>query len=51
MDYIVRTIVENFFGFVIGEERWLDVPNLRFPEVIHINGSLGDAAAGYLTPE
>lgn len=41
MDYVVRTVVEAFFEFVIGEGKWLDAPNPRFPEVVHINGSSG----------
>lgn len=39
MDYIIRTLVETFFGFVLGEKEWLDIPNKSFPEVVHINGS------------
>lgn len=47
MDHIVRTFVETFFGFVIGEGKWLDVPSLRFSEVAFINGSAGAAASCY----
>ncbi|KAL1796688.1 hypothetical protein ACET3X_005228 [Alternaria dauci] len=39
MDYIVRTLVERFFGFVLGENEWLDVPSPAFPEVEYMNGS------------
>ncbi|KAF2818741.1 alpha/beta-hydrolase [Ophiobolus disseminans] len=39
MDYIVRTVVESFFGFVLGECKWLDVPSEAFPEVVYVNGS------------
>lgn len=46
MDYIVRTLVETFFGFVIGEHTWLDVPSLLLPEVAYINGSAVVASAG-----
>lgn len=41
MDHIVRTFVTSFFSFVLGEAKWLDVPNALFPEVVHINGSSG----------
>lgn len=44
MDYIVRTLVETFFGFVIGEGQFLDVPAAQFPEVVYINGSSGRAS-------
>jgi hypothetical protein len=40
MDYIVRTLVETFFGFVLGEKDWLYVPNEAFPEVVYINSSV-----------
>jgi pimeloyl-ACP methyl ester carboxylesterase len=43
--YIVRTFISAFFSFVIGETQWLDVPSSQFPDVVYINGSLGDAGA------
>lgn len=49
MDYIVRTLVETFFGFVSGEEEWLDVHSPQFLEVVYINGSVGAAASCYLS--
>ncbi|KAF2117078.1 hypothetical protein BDV96DRAFT_644510 [Lophiotrema nucula] len=39
MDYIVRSFVEGFFDFVLGEAAWLKVPSAKFPEVVWINGS------------
>jgi pimeloyl-ACP methyl ester carboxylesterase len=42
MDYIVRTLVRKFFGFVLGENEWLDVPSPAFPEVDYINGSISN---------
>ncbi|KAF2630417.1 hypothetical protein BU25DRAFT_484489 [Macroventuria anomochaeta] len=39
MNYIVKMFVETFFGFVLGEEQWLKIPNEASPEVVYINGS------------
>lgn len=39
MDYIVKTLVERFFGFVLGENEWSEVPSPTFPEVEYMNGS------------
>ncbi|KAF3041666.1 hypothetical protein E8E12_002477 [Didymella heteroderae] len=49
MDYVVRTLVETFFGCVIGEEKWTVVPSPQIAEVIYINGSAGAAASCYPT--
>jgi hypothetical protein len=40
MDYIIRTLVETFFGFVLGERDWVHELNEAFPEVVYINGSV-----------
>jgi len=40
MDNIIKTLVETFFHFVVGESDWLHVPNEAFPEVVYINGSV-----------
>ncbi|KAJ4318294.1 hypothetical protein N0V94_004501 [Neodidymelliopsis sp. IMI 364377] len=48
--YIVRTFISTFFNFVLGEARWLDVPSPQFPEVVYINGSLGDAGTNTSNP-
>lgn len=47
MDFIVRTVVEAFFGFVTGEGKWLDVPNAQIPEVVFINGSSAGVGSDY----
>jgi hypothetical protein len=39
MDYIVKTLVERFFGFVLGENEWSEIPSPTFPEVEYMNGS------------
>ena len=38
MDYIVNTLVGTFFGFVLGEKEWVDMPNGALPEVEYIDG-------------
>jgi hypothetical protein len=42
MDHVVKTLVEMFLGFVLGDEEWLDVPSQAFPEIEYINGSISD---------
>ncbi|KAF9700589.1 hypothetical protein EKO04_001865 [Ascochyta lentis] len=39
MDFIVNTLVQSFFSFVLGERKCVDVPRESFPEVRYINGS------------
>jgi pimeloyl-ACP methyl ester carboxylesterase len=39
MDYIVRTVVETFFGFVLGERTCSNMSNEAFPEVEYVNGT------------
>lgn len=39
MNFIVKTLVESFFGFVLDEREDLGLPDEAFPEVRYINGS------------
>jgi hypothetical protein len=41
MANIVPTFVVVFFDFACGVQKWLDVPSLAFPGVVHIDGSFG----------
>ncbi|KNG46280.1 hypothetical protein TW65_86917 [Stemphylium lycopersici] len=41
MDYIVKTLVEAFFGFVLGDNLWFDEPSEVFPEIDYARGSTG----------
>lgn len=39
IDFVVKLLVERFFGFVMGEDEWLSVPSARLPEVVRVRGS------------
>lgn len=40
MDFVVKTLVERFFEFVLGEQEWLEAPNARLPEVERVGRSV-----------
>ena len=39
MDFVVKTLVGRFFEFVLGEKKWVSLPEEAFPEVEVIDGS------------
>jgi pimeloyl-ACP methyl ester carboxylesterase len=41
MDFVVRTFVERFFGYVVGGDKWASGWEREFPEVVYVNGSVG----------
>lgn len=39
MDFVVKTLVQRFLGFVSGEEEWIDMPDAALPEVLPVSAS------------